>query len=58
MNPIQLVREHLKSGQLVELVTDTPLEIPIYWQINRLAADRLIELTREVPMMAKRHLSG
>lgn len=58
MNPIQLVREHLKSGQLVELVTDTPLEIPIYWQINRLAADRLIELTREVATMAKRHLSG
>jgi LysR family transcriptional regulator (chromosome initiation inhibitor) len=58
MNPIQLVREHLKSGRLVELVPDTPLDIPIYWQINRLAADRLVELTREVATVAKRHLSG
>jgi hypothetical protein len=29
------------------------LEIPIYWQINRLAADRLIELTRAVATMAR-----
>ena len=58
MNPIQLVREHLKSGRLVELVPDTPLDIPIYWQINRLAADRLVELTREVTTAAKRHLPG
>ena len=58
MNPIQLVREHLKSGRLVELVPDTPLDIPIYWQINRLAADRLVDLTSEVSAAAKRHLSG
>lgn len=58
MNPIQLVREHLQSGRLVELVADTPLEIPISWQINRLAADRLVELTREVAMAARRELAG
>ncbi len=58
MNPIQLVREHLKSGRLVELVPDTPLDIQIYWQINRLAADRLAEFTIQVTTTAKRHLSG
>jgi len=58
MNPIQLVREHLESGRLIELVPDTPLSVSIFWQINRLAADRLVELTREVATAAKRHLSG
>ena len=57
MNPIQLVREHLKAGRLVELVPNTPLDIPIYWQINRLAADRLVALTREVTAVANRLLS-
>ncbi len=56
MNPIQLTREHILSGRLVELVPDTPLDIALYWQINRLAADRLSELTREVINVAKRHL--
>ncbi|MBY5406174.1 LysR family transcriptional regulator ArgP [Rhizobium leguminosarum] len=56
MNPTQLTREHLLSGRLVELVPDTPLDVPLYWQINRFAADRLAELTREVIKVAKRNL--
>ena len=56
MNPTQLTREHFASGRLVELVPGTPLDIPLYWQINRLAADRLAELTREVVIVAKRRL--
>ncbi|MBX5089259.1 LysR family transcriptional regulator ArgP [Rhizobium lentis] len=56
MNPTQLTRDHLASGRLVELVADTPLDVPLYWQINRLAADRLAELTREVVAVAKRRL--
>jgi LysR family transcriptional regulator, chromosome initiation inhibitor len=58
MNPIQLAREHLKSGHLVELIPDTPLDVPLYWQINRLAADRLSELTREVTKVARENLRG
>ena len=53
MNPEQLVKEHLQSGRLVELIPDTPLDIPLYWQMNRLAADHLNELTREVVRTAK-----
>jgi LysR family transcriptional regulator, chromosome initiation inhibitor len=56
MNPISLVGEHLASGRLVELVADTPLDVPLFWQINRLAADRLIEMTRAVTAEAKRAL--
>jgi LysR family transcriptional regulator (chromosome initiation inhibitor) len=53
MNPIQLVREHVETGRMVELIPDTPLDIPLYWQINRLVADRLADLTREVATVAR-----
>ncbi|AJC79740.1 chromosome replication initiation inhibitor protein [Rhizobium etli bv. phaseoli str. IE4803] len=56
MNPTQLTREHLASGRLVELVPDTPLDVPLFWQINRFAADRLADLTREVISVAGRNL--
>ncbi|XUY27439.1 LysR family transcriptional regulator ArgP [Agrobacterium sp. rho-8.1] len=48
MNPDLLVRDHLASGDLVELVAGTPLDIPLFWQVNRLAADRLKPLTQAV----------
>ncbi|MCD7108988.1 LysR family transcriptional regulator ArgP [Rhizobium sp. DKSPLA3] len=48
MNPEILVAEHLASGRLVELIPDTPLDVPLFWQINRLAADQLTTLTRAV----------
>ena len=48
MNPIQLVGQYLRSGQLIELIPDTPLDIPLFWQVNRLAADRLADLTKIV----------
>ncbi|WP_337268711.1 LysR family transcriptional regulator ArgP [Oryzifoliimicrobium ureilyticus] len=56
MNPAQLVDSHIKAGRLVELIADTPLDIALYWQINRLAADRLTALTKAVLTVAKRQL--
>ncbi|QND46592.1 LysR family transcriptional regulator ArgP (plasmid) [Rhizobium lusitanum] len=56
MNPSSLVHEHLASGRLVELIPETPLDVPLYWQMNRLAVDRLVDLTREVTTAAKHHL--
>lgn len=53
MNPEQLVSEHLKSGRLVELIPDTALDIPLYWQMNRLAGDQLAGLTRKIAETAK-----
>ncbi|MBW6421206.1 LysR family transcriptional regulator ArgP [Rhizobium sp. XQZ8] len=56
MNPSSLVEEHFKSGRLVELVPGASLDIPLFWQINRLTADRLAGLTREIVTVAKREL--
>lgn len=56
MNPALLVREHIAAGRLVELRPQSPLDIPLYWQINRLAADQLHELTHEVMETARGHL--
>ena len=45
MNPASLIRPHLKSGALVELVADRPLFIPLYWQHTRLQVPMLDRLT-------------
>ncbi len=56
MNPEPLVEAHLQAGRLVELRPQTPLDVPLYWQINRLAADRLAGLTREVSAVTRKTL--
>lgn len=56
MNPALLVRNHLAEGRLVELVAGTPLDVPLFWQVNRLAADRLRSLTDAVVEVARREL--
>jgi len=56
MNPALLVRNHLAEGRLVELVAGTPFDVPLFWQVNRLAADRLRSLTDAVVEVARREL--
>ncbi|SIR31528.1 LysR family transcriptional regulator, chromosome initiation inhibitor [Rhizobium sp. RU20A] len=56
MNPETLVTTHLQSGSLVELIAEAPLDIPLFWQINRLTADRLDGLTRAVLLAARQAL--
>jgi len=46
----------LQAGRLVELVSDTPLNVAIDWQINRFAADKLVARTREIAAVARRRL--
>lgn len=48
MNPEPLVRAHLASGALVELIPDTPLDTPLFWQFTRLAAPSLAPLTAAI----------
>ena len=55
--PVQLVREHLASGRLVELVAGATLDRPLSWQVNRLAADHLSDLTRHVMVTARSELT-
>jgi LysR family transcriptional regulator (chromosome initiation inhibitor) len=53
LNPVQLVQDYIKAGRLVEVVPGTPFDIPLYWQVNRLAADRLGALTAHVVETAR-----
>jgi LysR family transcriptional regulator (chromosome initiation inhibitor) len=57
LNPAQLAEEYLARGELIELVPDEILERRLFWQINRLAADQLSELTRSILSVARVELS-
>jgi len=56
LNPIHLVRNHLASGRLVELVPGAVLDISLHWQVSRLAAGQFSELTNAVVEAARREL--
>ncbi|MFC6487145.1 LysR family transcriptional regulator ArgP [Nitratireductor sp. GCM10026969] len=56
LNPAQLVKDDLNSGRLVELIPGLGLDVRLYWQVNRLAADRLEGLTKEIVTTARRDL--
>lgn len=58
MNPMQLAARYLEAGRLVELVPGARLDVALYWQVNRFAADRLAVLTHVVSRTAARHLAG
>ena len=48
LHPQSLISSHLKNGTLVELIPETPLDVPLYWQQARAASALLDGLTREV----------
>lgn len=48
LHPQALIASHLKAGTLVELVPDTPLDVPLHWQYARAASALLDGLSREV----------
>jgi len=56
LQPRALIESHLKDGSLVELVPDTPLDVPLYWQHARAASALLDGLSREVLAAAGRAL--
>jgi LysR family transcriptional regulator (chromosome initiation inhibitor) len=56
LNPARLIRDHLASGRLIELIRGAVLDVPLFWQVNRLAADRLTALTRSIVETAGREL--
>jgi LysR family transcriptional regulator (chromosome initiation inhibitor) len=56
MNPEVLVREHLESGALVELVPGRTLTVPLYWQHTRLQVPMLNRLTEAVVRVAREAL--
>jgi LysR family transcriptional regulator (chromosome initiation inhibitor) len=56
LNPVMLVAGHLEAGRLLELVPGATLDVPLFWQVSRFAADRLPELTRSVVTAGRREL--
>ncbi len=56
MNPELMVHGHLASGALVELLPDTPLDVPLHWQFTRLAAPALLPLTDAIRAAARQNL--
>jgi LysR family transcriptional regulator, chromosome initiation inhibitor len=48
MFPQAMVAPQLADGTLVELVPDTPLDVPLYWQTARAASGLLDGLTRQI----------
>lgn len=48
LQPQALIAAHLADGSLVELVPDTPLDVPLYWQTARAASTWLDGLSRQV----------
>jgi LysR family transcriptional regulator (chromosome initiation inhibitor) len=56
MNPQLLVREHLQTGRLVEIIPATPLDVPLFWQVNRLSSAQLSGLTDAVVRTARSRL--
>lgn len=53
LHPRRLVADHLAAGRLVELAPGVGGEIALYWQINRLSAERLAGLTKTVVATAR-----
>lgn len=53
MFPQEMVTDHLTEGRLVELVPDTPLDVPLYWQTARAASGVLDGLTRQIVAAAR-----
>ncbi len=56
LNPLILAGAHLAAGRLVELMPESPLDVPLYWQQARLGAKLLDALTREVAAEARQRL--
>ncbi|GAA6207988.1 LysR family transcriptional regulator ArgP [Cognatishimia sp. WU-CL00825] len=56
MNPALMVDGHIAAGRLQEIIPDTALDTPLFWQCNRLLAPALKPLTRSICQTAHKHL--
>ena len=56
LHPTALITTHLHSGALVELMPETPLDVPLYFQENRAASALMEGLSRAVLKAAQNSL--
>jgi LysR family transcriptional regulator (chromosome initiation inhibitor) len=57
LHPHALIETHLREGTLVELVPNTALDVPLYWQAARAASALLEGFSRVVVKAAGQALS-
>ncbi|QFT61794.1 LysR family transcriptional regulator ArgP [Roseivivax sp. THAF30] len=53
MNPEPLVADHLAAGSLVDVIPGRVVDTPLYWQVSRLTADLLKQLTSSIRRAAR-----
>ncbi|MFT4960492.1 MAG: LysR family transcriptional regulator (chromosome initiation inhibitor) [Paracoccaceae bacterium] len=56
MNPEHLVRGPLRNAQLVTLIANAPLDVPLTWQVSRIMAPSLEPVTQAVQKAARKVL--
>ena len=56
LHPQELIASQLSDGSLVELVPQSPLDVPLYWQHARAASSLIEGLSRELVAAATRAL--
>ncbi len=57
MNPLPMVAEDIRSGRLVPLIAGSTLPVPLTWQVARVMAPALAEVTRAVQKSARQYLT-
>jgi LysR family transcriptional regulator, chromosome initiation inhibitor len=58
LHPHSLIEQALHSGDLVELVPDSPVDVPLYWQQARSASSLLKDLQQAVMHAARSNRQG
>lgn len=53
MNPESLIETQIADGTLVPLDPASPLDVPLYWQVNRRVAPALASLTKAIRAAAR-----
>ena len=53
MNPESLIRKDLAQGRLADLAPDLPLDVPLFWQFNRVTGPVLAPLTDAIKKAAR-----
>jgi LysR family transcriptional regulator (chromosome initiation inhibitor) len=53
LHPECLIAPHLQEGTLLELVPESPFDVPLYWQETRAASALLEGLSRAVVQAAR-----
>jgi len=57
INPEYLIQRHMEEGELVEIVPDQPLDVPLFWHWSRAVERVLSPLTASVRETARKWLA-